>query len=230
MNQPAPVTISMWGDYTPTTGTGTIYAQFRNDSTAQLDGRVIFVITEDSIYYQAPNGMDWHNHVPKDYLPDNNGVLVSIPAGDSATESQPFTIPPEWDINHCTILTWFQNDVMQPDSTKEIWQGGMIDVLELGVSEKEHLIRPAGKINVYPNPCAKGTKFNFSLPAGKEYRIDFFNVAGRRVKTLKGISSGNSQSTTWNLRDDKGVPVTSGVYFYCFESDRKRIGGKLVIK
>ncbi|OPX17931.1 hypothetical protein BXT86_03840 [candidate division WOR-3 bacterium 4484_100] len=134
MNQPSPVTLTIWGDYSAD-GSGTVYAKFRNDSTATLNGRVIFVITEDSLYYSGPNGDVWHNHVARDYLPDQNGQTVSIAPGDSITLSQPFTIQSGWDENMCQIVTWIQSDVLQSDSTKEIWQGGYIDVTELSIKE-----------------------------------------------------------------------------------------------
>jgi len=70
MNVPSPFTITMWGDWNPGSGTGTINAQFQNDSTDALAGRVLFVITEDSINYAGPNGDAWHNQVARDYIPD----------------------------------------------------------------------------------------------------------------------------------------------------------------
>ena len=91
INQPAPVAESLWGMYIPGRGDGTVYAQFRNDSSASITGRVYFVIVEDSCYYVAPNGDVWHNDVARDYLPDQLGETVTIAAGDSVTFSRSFT-------------------------------------------------------------------------------------------------------------------------------------------
>jgi hypothetical protein len=95
MNQASPVTITMWGNYNPDGDTGTVYAQFRNDSVATIDGCVICTITEDSIYYFTPY-IEWHNQILRDYLPDHDGVIVSIPPGDSVILNQPFTIEQNW--------------------------------------------------------------------------------------------------------------------------------------
>lgn len=229
MNQPAPVTITMWGSYTPADGSGTIYAQFRNDSTATLNGRVLFVVTEDSIYYHTTY-IDWHNHVPRDYLPDHNGTIVSIPTGDSITVSQPFTIQPGWDVNRCQILTWIQDTIMQADSTIEIWQGDMIDVTELGIEEENTEYISNRKVFSIPNPCVDATAFSFNLPAGIAYQIEIFDVLGRHVRTLNGISSENQESVKWNCRDDAGFMVGTGVYLYQFKSNIINTGGKLVVR
>ncbi len=231
MLQPAPVTITMWGNYNPTEDTGTIYAQFRNDSTATIDGRVIFVITEDSLYFMTPY-IEWHNQVPRDYLPDHNGEIVSIPPGDSMTVSQPFTIESGWDADFCKILTWIQDDNMQADSTKEILQGGMRKVTDLipGVEDETKEEIPLSKVNPIPNPCVNGTEFVFDLPAGSAFQIDIYDVSGRFIRTLSGVASGSRESIRWNCRDDTGSLVRAGVYLYRFKSNITNANGKLIVR
>ena len=234
MNQPAPVTTTMWGDYNSATGNGTIYAQFRNDSTATLNGNVLFVVTEDSIITSppVPNGDVWHNYVARDYMPSHIGEPVSVPAGDSVIVSQAFTIDAGWNEDQCKILTWIQDDVLQPDSVKEVWQGGMIDLVELGIEEHGAGDVSLQKVNVAPNPCVDGTKFSFNLPAaaGSEYKIDIFDVTGRHVRTLSGLSSGNQEVVAWNLKDDTGFVVGAGVYLFRFESSVVNTNGKIVVR
>ncbi len=229
MAMPAPVTITMWGEYTPSTGEGTVNVHLQNDSTATVNGRVIIVITEDSLYYMAPNSVEWHNHVPRDYLPDYNGTLVSIPASDYAIVTQPFTINPIWNDNHCTIIAWIQNDSMQVDSTFEIWQGGMKKVTELGVEEVNTDVK-RNQVLVMPNPCVGETGFVFELPAGLEYTIAIYDVSGRRIKKFKGVSLGKHSAVQWNVRDSKGQTMSSGIYFYEFTSLLANTSGKIVVR
>jgi hypothetical protein len=128
MNQPAPVTETLWGSYTPSFGSGTVYAKFRNDSSATMNARVYFVITEDSCYYVGPNGDAWHNHVARDYLPNDTGTVVSIPSGDSIVLSRDFTInESNWDLSMCHIYAWIQ----RPTGDKEVFQAGIIKVDEM---------------------------------------------------------------------------------------------------
>ena len=131
MLQPAPVTITMWGHYVAVDDTGRIYAQFRNDSTDIIQGNVLFIITEDSLYYAAINGDMWHNHVSRDYIPNHIGVYVSIPAGDSVIVNQPLYLDSAWQWSMCEIKTFIQDERLQPDSTKEVRQGGILKVTDL---------------------------------------------------------------------------------------------------
>lgn len=73
----------------------------------------------------------------------------------------------------------------------------------------------------YPNPFNPATEFSFALPEPQRVELAVFNVAGRRVATLKNelLPAGRHQ-VIWNGRDDAGQRLASGVYFY-----RLRAGG-----
>ena len=223
MNQPAPVTIHLDGEYSPGSNSGTIYATFINDSTATINGRIIIVITEDSLFYPAPNGVMWHSNVPRDYIPTHNGTTISIPPGDSVTITMPFTTHPNWNKSHCKIKTWIQNDVMQPDSTKEIWQGAIVNLLELGIKE-EHSSE-IKEIQVLPNPCVSGGFIQFNLPFTGEYEIEIYNCIGRIVSKF----SKNSNPMRWDLKDEKGNRIPAGVYYYRIFSEGFEKCGKFVV-
>ena len=231
MAQPAPVTITMWGDWSPAQGTGTIYAQFRNDTTAMLNGRVFFVATEDSIYRITSNGDIWHNHVARDYLPDHNGETVSIPAGDSITVSRTFALDTLWNPNMIEFVTWLQDvDMQVMDSTIEIWQGGILTIDQLGIEEYGSSQISTTQILTIPNPCVDGTRFSFTLPSGNAYSIKLFDVTGRKVRTLNGMASDDEESVDWDLQNEQGVRVSAGVYLYYFESETITSTGKVVVR
>ena len=231
MTQPAPVTITMWGDWWPAAGTGTIYAQFRNDTTAALNGNVLFVVTEDSLYSPSSNGDLWHNQVARDYIPNHIGTVVSIPAGDSITVSQPFTLDSGWNPEMIKFLTWMQDSTMNPeDTTIEIWQGGILDIDELGIEEYGSNQISASQISPVPNPCVNGTRFAFTLPAGQKYTISFYDVSGRKIQTMYGIASGDDEAVNWDLINKQGARVSAGVYLYRFESTEINSTGKVVVR
>lgn len=229
MALPAPVTIEMWGDYTPATGQGTVNVYLQNDSTTTINGRVIIVITEDSLFYIAPNGNNWHNHVPRDYLPDHNGTMVSIPPGGYSIVTQPFTINSIWNDDFCTILAWIQNDSMYVDSTKEIWQGAMKKVTELGIAETEPNTWNS-QLTIKPNPCHDRLTFTFDLLPGTEFKFFIYDILGRQVKEFNGVCSDQDMVIDWNLFDDQEQRLTPGVYFYDLVSVSQRITGKVVVK
>jgi hypothetical protein len=221
----------MWGNYTLAEGTGTIYAKFRNDSTATVSGKIRFVITEDSCYYAAGNGDLWHNHVARDYLPDTGGTSFTLAPGDSITTSRSFTIQAGWNQNRCKLIAWAQSNTMLADSTKDVWQSGIKNVMDLIVDVDETKLtdlRPP--VLLAPNPCVNEAKLSFSLYQGLPYSLDIFDIMGRKINTLNGIATGSQDMITWDLRTDTGARVTSGVYFYRFDSARLKTSGKIVVK
>jgi hypothetical protein len=81
-----------------------------------------------------------------------------------------------------------------------------------------------------PNPCSDATYFTFQLPGIMKYQIILFDVLGRHIRTLHGLSCGNQESVKWNRQDDNGVPVDAGIYLYRFESDAFNTTGKVVVR
>ena len=228
---PAPITITMWGDYGSIDGTGTINVQFRNDSTGSITGRVVMVVTEDSIFYAAPNGDSIHNHVARDYLPNDSGSLITIQVGDSVVVSESFTIPGGWDENQCDIFAWIQNDSAYADSTKEIWQGGMIRVMELiGINEEKSQEIIGHDTYPKPNPCVNGTEFSFTLAPMEQYSVEIFDIAGRHIRILKGTVTGNREKIMWDRQDNSGSTVNPGVYFYLFKGEVYKETGKIIVR
>ncbi len=231
MNRPAPFTCTMWGTYNQSTGNGTVYAKFKSDTTAMVTGYVRFVLTEDSLYYAGPNGDVWHNHVARDYLPDTGGTAVTIAPGDSVIVSRNFTVQSGWNANRCEIVAWIQSPFLLPDSTKEIWQGGMIKVTNLTPVEEVVSQKPTQTpIASFPNPCVNHTRFTFFLNKGEVYSISIFDVAGRKILEIDGYASGDKETIEWDLKDQAGKRVNSGVYFYRFISSDKEKSGKIVIR
>lgn len=226
-NVPSPINIRMYGDYNPTSRTGNIYARYYNEAEYPLTGSVLFVITEDSLYYSAGNGDQLHNFVARDYLPSYTGVEYTIAGRDSIIYSQPFTISSGWNASRCEIVTFFQSTRLSQDSTKEMQQGGKIKVrdLPLGIEEPSNITVAQSLVNVSPNPCTDHINFSFSLPKGTDYKVSVYNVSGREVKNLSGIASGNTDCVRFDMKD-----INAGVYFYRFESNGTNTSGKIIVK
>jgi enediyne biosynthesis protein E4 len=66
-----------------------------------------------------------------------------------------------------------------------------------------------------PNPFNPETSIRFDLPAAAAVRLELFDVLGQRVRRLvsEGMPAG-SHRVQWDGRDDAGIAVGSGVYFY----------------
>lgn len=71
----------------------------------------------------------------------------------------------------------------------------------------------------YPNPFNPNTTIEFALLHQGHVRIDVYNIEGKMVRTLLGehLQAGY-HSVIWDSRDDKGNPLSSGVYFYSIKT------------
>jgi hypothetical protein len=66
-----------------------------------------------------------------------------------------------------------------------------------------------------PNPFNPVTTIRYDLPAAEQVRLDVFDVAGRRVRTLVDARvEPGSHTVVWSGHDQEGHRVASGVYVY----------------
>lgn len=70
------------------------------------------------------------------------------------------------------------------------------------------------RLSAFPNPAGTEVQLRFSLKRAMATSLDIYDSAGRRVKHLEnaGASEGD-QSAVWDCRGDRGLPLSSGVYF-----------------
>jgi hypothetical protein len=81
-----------------------------------------------------------------------------------------------------------------------------------------------------PNPVSGATEIRYQLPASSPVQIRVYNVAGQVVKTLvEGKQEAGYKSVTWDGRNDRGVPVGSGVYLYRMEAGSFTATRKMVV-
>ena len=75
-----------------------------------------------------------------------------------------------------------------------------------------------------PNPFGVATTLTYDVPVRTRVRIDIYDVAGRRVRTLVDAVVGPApgQSVTWDGRTDNGTFAPSGVYM-CRMSTRTNV-------
>ena len=104
--------------------------------------------------------------------------------------------------------------------------------ISVNPSSNENLVNPAVtelKGN-FPNPFNPQTTIRFSLKDAGHVKLNIYNMKGQLVKSLVNapLSSGNHQMV-WNGRDDKGNPVSSGIYLYRMSSGTYQATQKMML-
>ena len=76
----------------------------------------------------------------------------------------------------------------------------------------------------YPNPTRGRASFSVGVPKASDVEIIAYDISGRLVRTLeKGAQPPGESTVVWDLRNDQGLPVSTGVYLV-----RARIGDQVI--
>ena len=123
--------------YDTVSRSGQVQVECYNSGASSIDAALQFVITEDSINYTGPNGDPWHNHVCRDYVPDQNGTPVTLAAGATDTVTVAYRVHPAWVEQKAKLIVYLQNMTVQPDSSLLCCQGLVGNVLDFvpGIEE-----------------------------------------------------------------------------------------------
>lgn len=82
-----------------------------------------------------------------------------------------------------------------------------------------------------PNPFNPATEIRYEVPAGAN-RVDLrvYDVSGRLVRTLvTGAAVPGRHRTEWRGTDDRGLGLSSGVYYAVLESGDQRLIRKMLL-
>jgi hypothetical protein len=118
-----------------------------------------------------------------------------------------FTINAQFgSIEPVSYYTW-NFDLRQPTSVKE---------LDRGTIPSEFILEQN-----YPNPFNPTTDIIYSLPKDAEVTLTVFNTIGQKVATLvsKKQTAGSYQ-VSWTGRDQNGISLPTGIYFYRLEAGK----------
>jgi len=61
-----------------------------------------------------------------------------------------------------------------------------------------------------------------------EKQLEIYNLKGEKIRQLSIRE--NCSSVIWNAKDEKGRPVSSGIYFYRLSSDYPGKVKKMILK
>jgi hypothetical protein len=81
-----------------------------------------------------------------------------------------------------------------------------------------------------PNPFDEGTTIEFELAGPRRVRLEIFDVAGQRVRTLVDAAlSPGRQRVAWDGHDATGARVANGIYFAHLAAGEYHAASRLVV-
>ena len=84
-----------------------------------------------------------------------------------------------------------------------------------------------------PSPMSTATSIVYAIPSGYPaagITLSVYDVTGHLVRTLvSGSGAANADNVTWNGRNDRGLPVTSGIYFFQLDWNGKHVNRRIVL-
>ena len=92
-----------------------------------------------------------------------------------------------------------------------------------GVLELQSTPREFALHQNFPNPFNPDTTIKYDLAESADVTLQIYNVLGQVVRTLVAseVQDAGRYQIRWNGMNDRGVPVSSGVYFYQISADGK---------
>lgn len=83
----------------------------------------------------------------------------------------------------------------------------------------------------YPNPASVSTKISFGLPTTtNNIKLRIYDLSGREIKSINvGSRSAGIVNVEWNLTDDAGRHIPSGVYLYRLDTPNFSATKRMVV-
>jgi hypothetical protein len=115
------------------------------------------------------------------------------------------------------VLTEFEDNARFEIANGVVFDGSQLSnpVVALGSLNVESTPTEFALLQNFPNPFNPETTIKYNVAKGGNVSLRIYNVVGQVVKTLVAEQQSAGRYTVrWNGTDDRGVSVSSGIYFY----------------
>ena len=82
----------------------------------------------------------------------------------------------------------------------------------------------------YPNPFNGQTKINFISSSQEQGELIVYDILGQKVKALfNEVTKIGLNTVTWNGKNEIGLEVSSGVYYYVLKIGENNYSKKMIL-
>ena len=108
---------------------------------------------------------------------------------------------------------------------------GYYDITLASVSSSNEIIPADYSLgNNYPNPFNPITRISYGLPKDSKVRITVYDINGRVVNLLvDNDEPAGQRSIIWNGKNDAGMAVAAGLYFYRMQAGNFHQTNKMIL-
>ena len=116
------------------------------------------------------------------------------------------------------------------DELYESVSSDTVDIYITGLTDDDLIPVSATLHQNYPNPFNPLTTIYYTLTKQQLVEISIFDLRGREVRTLLSeIREPGEHSIVWDARNDQGLELSSGIYFYRMKTDEFQATRKMLL-
>ena len=102
------------------------------------------------------------------------------------------------------------------------------DTTSVGIHHNDHFLGEYSLSN-YPNPFNPSTNIAYTITKYNYISIVIYDVKGNQIMSLVNeYKTPGQYRINWNGKNEKGIPVAGGLYFYSIRSGEFRETKKMI--
>lgn len=195
-------------------------------------------MTHVSLIRHIPTGMLWSYTAPEMYIamlePDSPNALPLFKNHNGESFEPKLAI---WNTNNnyrSVASSFLLSRIGDTENSLSSMVGIILDTLGVAEYEPVNIQDPVqnlipGCISLYPNPARSTVSLQFELKQSQPVRMEIFNLRGQLVHSSSETAKAGIQNFKWNLRDNNGKVVGSGIYLCKLSTGSQTRSAKLVV-
>ncbi len=194
--------------------------ELRWPTTAEQWGTVMVKVEEATVEEVNPTPYDLM------YINDGTGRILVDDDSDSLSS---YIIPPPGSLFD-SVRGWVYDHYgsYEDSSTYHLEPLYSWDLVLNTTSVDEGFVPDGYSLGNYPNPFNPSTTIRFRLPAYQDVRLVIYNERGQLVRNLVNETlAAGEYDVVWQGLDQRGRPVSSGIYFYRLLAGDQELVGKM---
>lgn len=119
---------------------------------------------------------------------------------------------------YARVISSDGSDQTEGPTREIVMKRGQITAVE---NQNSRLPKEFTLLDNYPNPFNPTTTIPYNLPKRSDVTLTIYDMLGRKVATLVNkTQSAGHYTVQWNGLNDRGLPVSTGIYFYKIRADQ----------